>query len=93
MTNQCKAEIRRKDEEKKTIRHLCGRQRSHEGRHECYCGATWQRQSEELCQSWRANTTARYDEAKPNKFRVTPEREINLYGERRIELDQAKEEE
>lgn len=92
MTNQCKADLRRKDDEKKTIWHLCARQRLHAGDHECYCGQVWHRQAEELCQTWRANTTTRYAEAKPNTFRVTGDMVLDMYGKRRIDLNKREEE-
>lgn len=75
------------------IRHLCGRQKWHHGMHECFCGYRFARRSIELCQCWRANSTRKGETAVANRFRVSEEHELTLYGRGRlIDVDQPEEE-
>lgn len=86
MTKQCKAERTTKKGGVSSI-HLCGRAKHHGGVHECFCGVRWKSEPAALCDCWRAGVPTRYEQASPNRGRISAGREIALYGGRLIDME------
>lgn len=67
--------------------HLCGREKYHKGKHECYCGHTWTpREGGKLCHTWRPGSLTALDTMQPGKG-VTEATILELFGKRKLDVE------